>query len=97
MKSNGNNYCDIGGRWRPSDSYLAAAATIRSSLSTSLEWGALSFSKPLTVWQRSCLPTHIFINTNEEYVQLVKEQLPEVPAERILAEPIHRNTAPSMA
>jgi mannose-1-phosphate guanylyltransferase len=39
---------------------------------------------------------HIFINTNEEYVQLVKEQLPEVPAERILAEPIHRNTAPSL-
>ncbi len=25
---------------------------------------------------------HIYINTNEEYVQLVKEQLPEVPAER---------------
>ena len=40
---------------------------------------------------------HIYINTNEEYVDLVKEQLPEVPADRIMAEPIHRNTAPSMA
>lgn len=40
---------------------------------------------------------HIYINTNEEYVELVKEQLPEVPADRIMAEPIHRNTAPSMA
>ena len=40
---------------------------------------------------------HIYINTNEEYVDLVKEQLPEVSADRIMAEPIHRNTAPSMA
>ena len=40
---------------------------------------------------------HIYINTNEEYVDLVMEQLPEVSADNILAEPIHRNTAPSMA
>ncbi len=40
---------------------------------------------------------HIFVITNEDYVQLVKEQLPEVSVERILVEPIHRNTAPSMA
>ena len=40
---------------------------------------------------------HIFINTNEDYVQLVKEQLPEVLPDHIMAEPIHRNTAPSMA
>ena len=36
---------------------------------------------------------HIYINTNEEYVELVKEQLPRYP-DRIMAEPIHRNTAP---
>ena len=30
-------------------------------------------------------------------MDLVKEQLPEVSADNILAEPIHRNTAPSMA
>lgn len=40
---------------------------------------------------------HIFVNTNEAYVQFVKEQLPEVPVERIMAEPIHRNTAASVA
>ena len=40
---------------------------------------------------------HIFINTNEEYVNLVREQLPHVAADRIMAEPIHRNTAPSVA
>lgn len=42
-------------------------------------------------------PEHIFINTNEEYLELVKDQLPQIPVERIMAEPIHRNTAPSVA
>ena len=42
-------------------------------------------------------PDHIFINTNEVYVSLVREQLPDVSADRIMAEPIHRNTAPSIA
>ncbi len=40
---------------------------------------------------------HIFINTNVNYVDLVMEQLPTVPRARIMAEPIHRNTAPSIA
>ena len=30
-------------------------------------------------------------------MELVREQLPQIPAERIMAEPIHRNTAPSVA
>ncbi|MDE7138621.1 MAG: NTP transferase domain-containing protein, partial [Ruminococcus sp.] len=34
----------------------------------------------------------IFIVTNEEYRNLVKEQLPEIPDENILAEPYARNT-----
>ncbi len=42
-------------------------------------------------------PAHIFINTNVDYLDLVTRQLPEVPRERIMAEPIHRNTAPSIA
>ncbi|MBM6992572.1 MAG: mannose-1-phosphate guanylyltransferase [Prevotella sp.] len=44
------------------------------------------------------IPTdHIFINTNVDYVDIVMEQLPEIPRTRIMAEPIHRNTAPSIA
>ena len=42
-------------------------------------------------------PSHIFVNTNVEYLDLVTQQLPDVPRERIMAEPIHRNTAPSIA
>ena len=40
---------------------------------------------------------NIFINTNTSYLELVREQLPEVAADHIMAEPIHRNTAPSAA
>jgi len=36
----------------------------------------------------------MFIVTNKDYVSLVKEQLPEIPVENILAEPMARNTAP---
>ncbi|MDD3333882.1 MAG: mannose-1-phosphate guanylyltransferase [Eubacteriales bacterium] len=36
----------------------------------------------------------IYIATNEEYRELVHEQLPELPPENILCEPISRNTAP---
>ena len=36
----------------------------------------------------------MFIVTNKDYVELVKEQLPEIPVENILAEPMARNTAP---
>ena len=39
----------------------------------------------------------VYIVTNEAYVDLVKEQLPEVPAENVLAEPCARNTAPCIA
>lgn len=40
---------------------------------------------------------HIYINTNVDYLELVMAQLPDVPRSRIMAEPIHRNTAPSIA
>ncbi len=36
----------------------------------------------------------IFVVTNADYVGLVKEQIPEMPIENILAEPFAKNTAP---
>ena len=39
----------------------------------------------------------VFINTNKDYVSLVREQLPDLPESNILAEPVNRNTAPSVA
>ena len=40
---------------------------------------------------------NIYICTCKEYFQLVKDQLPELPEKNIMQEPIHRNTAPSVA
>lgn len=36
----------------------------------------------------------IYIVTNKDYKHLVREQLPEIPEENILCEPVGRNTAP---
>lgn len=40
---------------------------------------------------------NIYVNTNESYFDLVKEQLPEVADDHIMAESVNRNTAPSVA
>ena len=43
-------------------------------------------------------PMHNFwVVTNAAYVDIVKQQLPNIPAEHILAEPAARNTAPCIA
>ena len=42
-------------------------------------------------------PERVLISTNQEYEHYVKEQLPELPEINILAEPIFRNTAPSVS
>ncbi len=43
------------------------------------------------------LPENIYIITSEEYVNIIKEQLPEIHHENILAEPSRKNTAPCVA
>lgn len=40
---------------------------------------------------------NIYVNTNDAYVDLVREQLPELAPDHLLAEPIQRGTAPSVA
>ena len=44
-----------------------------------------------------CPKENFWVVTNEKYVDIVKEQLPEIPAKHILAEPAARNTAPCIA
>ncbi|KRE75409.1 mannose-1-phosphate guanylyltransferase [Paenibacillus sp. Soil750] len=38
--------------------------------------------------------THIFVVTNELYAELIKVQVPDLPKENIIIEPIGKNTAP---
>jgi mannose-1-phosphate guanylyltransferase len=40
---------------------------------------------------------NIYIVTSEEYVHIVKQQLPELPVENIIGEPERKNTAPCVA
>ena len=40
---------------------------------------------------------NIYVCTNREFYNMVREQLPEVPERNLLVEPVNRNTAPSVA
>ena len=44
-----------------------------------------------------CPPQNLWVVTSEAYVPLVREQLPQIPPEQVLAEPEGRNTAPCIA
>ena len=48
-------------------------------------------------FQGVCPPENFWVLTNEKYVNIVKEQIPSIPASHILAEPAARNTAPCIA
>ena len=44
-----------------------------------------------------CRPDHFWVVTSAKYVDIVHAQLPEIPMDQILAEPVGRNTAPCIA
>lgn len=47
--------------------------------------------------KRVCPPENILIVTGQNFLNLVKEQIPEIAVENILTEPFRRNTAPCIA
>ncbi|MBR1933508.1 MAG: mannose-1-phosphate guanylyltransferase [Prevotella sp.] len=92
-----NNYCVImaGGRGRrlwPSSrvdrpkQFIDFFGTGRSLLQQTFD----RFSRVIPL-------DHIYITTSQEYLGRVRQQLPDVPAEHVLAEPVNRNTAPAVA
>lgn len=44
-----------------------------------------------------CNHSGIWVVTSEKYVDTVRKQLPGIPEDQILAEPVPRNTAPCIA
>ena len=44
-----------------------------------------------------CSVENMWVVTNEKYIGIVSEQIPDLPADNILAEPVARNTAPCIA
>ena len=97
MNSQNNNYCVIlaGGRgrrlWpcsrtdRPKQ-FIDFFGTGRTQLQQ-------TFDRMSQIMPKA----NIYISTNQRFSSDVEEQLPELPKANILAEPIHRNTAPSVA
>lgn len=41
-------------------------------------------------------PEHIFVSTGQKYTNLTQEQLPSIPREQLIIEPLARNTAPAI-
>ena len=44
-----------------------------------------------------CPPQNVYVVTSTDYIDIVRQQLPQLGAEQILCEPIRRNTAPCIA
>lgn len=42
-------------------------------------------------------PERVYVITNQDYVELVKKQVPRIPADQIIGEPVAKNTAPCVA
>ena len=59
--------------------------------------GKTLIQSTFTRYSKVVPPENIFVVTSEDYVDIVQEQLPEMRAENIVAEPFRKNTAPCIA
>jgi mannose-1-phosphate guanylyltransferase len=48
-------------------------------------------------FSKICAPEHIYVLTNEQYINVIADQLPELRKDNIIAEPSRNNTAPCIA
>ena len=82
----------IGSRFWPMSrtAYPKQFLDVLNTGKTLIQWTFERYTKFIPV-------ENIFIVTCEEYVSIVKEQLPLLPIENIIAEPSRKNTAPCIA
>lgn len=59
--------------------------------------GKTLFQHTIDRFSDICSQRNIFVVTSEQYIDIAKEQGPEIPESNILAEPVMRNTAPCIA
>ncbi len=97
MEINNNKYCIIlaGGRGRrlwpcSRDAQPKQFVDFFGTGRTQLQQTFDRFAKILP-------PENIILCTNKEYAPLVRQQLPEMPEENLMIEPIYRGTAPAVA
>ena len=62
-----------------------------------LNTGETLIQKTFKRLQKICINENIFIVTNKKYIDLCKNQLPNLNSKNILCEPMMRNTAPCIA
>ena len=62
-----------------------------------LNTGETLIQKTFKRLQKICINENIFIVTNKKYIDLCKNQLPDLNSKNILCEPMMRNTAPCIA
>lgn len=89
-----NNYCvimagGIGSRFWP----LSKAKRPKQFLDI-LGTGRTLLQQTYDRYIKIMPPEHIYVVSNLEYRDLVVEQLPDLPEENVLSEPLRRNTAP---
>lgn len=61
-------------------------------------WGDRTFLQQTYDRFTDMVPSaNVYVATNSKYIDLVKEQLPDIPIENIIGEPEKRNTAPCIA
>lgn len=97
MSIENNNYCVIlaGGKGRRL--WPCSRKDLPKQFMDFFGVGKTQLQQTFNRFSRLVPKDHIYISTSKAYEHLVREQLPEVSADNILAEPIHRNTAPSVA
>ena len=90
-----NNYCIIlaGGVGRRL--WPASSKNMPKQFIDFLVPAAPCCNKPLSALPCFISLDHIFVSTYEGYVDLVKQQLPTLPVDNILPEPVQLNTAPA--
>lgn len=62
-----------------------------------LNTGKTLFQATFDRFQTICPKENIFVVANKDYVDIIKSQIPDIQDDRILAEPVARNTAPCIA
>ncbi len=97
MRPRENHYCiimagGIGSRFWP----LSRTARPKQFIDI-LGTGKSLIRQTFERFSKILLAGNIFVVTSEEYVDLVKEQIPELDMQNILPEPLRRNTAPCIA
>lgn len=59
--------------------------------------GKTLFQHTIERFSDICSPRNIFVVTSDQYIDIAREQGPNIPESNILAEPVMRNTAPCIA